>query len=349
MKYTEFIMKEIPKTKLFNYKNKRFSISYFGSQVRFYEEIKGLLPEGKVNRYIDLVAGGCGTPYQLLKDGRVDSVTTNDLSYYSYACAKTTFNPEKKYTLVELQTMLDAEPTSGYMTLHKEKNSKWWSDEQLAYLDGYCIKNKDNHIALAALGKTILSKYTFRGLGFARKTTNGIVLKEIPVEDIIRDIYTRLVEFNNLAVEVPNNNDTINGDANNMVNEYTNFKDAVVYADPAWPWHPNYGGDTGTGYEFLSIDLSSILKQQLLEFKLPWNISREKQIYDDVTLWISTALNKGAVQFVINSQDTNFPTMTDLDNHLRKTFNVVNKHTHVAFTSLAKRKNFQENWWVIKP
>jgi len=339
-KYSDFIYNELPKIKIPHYINKKFSISYFGAQVRFHEQVKELLPIN-VPKYIDLVAGGNGTPYQLLKEGRVLDIATNDLSYYSYITAKTVFGG-KKYETEELLKMLDIEVLNGYSTNNYNKFLPLHLSE---YIDGFCVSNSNNPIALAALGKTMMNELTFRGLGLCHTMMDGTKIVDYGIEQFIISIYKRMREFNSFIVP---NGKAHNYNANEFVQIYDGFKDAVVYADPAWPF-PHTPLDPGINpYIFSSEQLPSILKQTTTSMKLPWNNTEETHIYNDIKLWIETTLNKGAQLFIINSQSTNYPPIEHLNEFIRKTFNVVNYKEHIAFSRLAKTKTFKEYWWVIK-
>jgi hypothetical protein len=327
------------------YKNKKFSISYFGAQVRFYDQVANLLPND-CTTYIDLVAGGNGTPYQLLKDDKVQSVVTNDLSFYSYVCSKTVFE-NRKHTINELLDMLNVEPLKGYLSnLSPNKSfSGYFTDEMRNYIDGYCTKNKENSIALAAMGKLLIGKLSFRSLMFSRKLVNGKLMIDYSIQELINDLYIKLCEFNIFNI---GNGKSYNLDANEFVQSFNEFEGNIVYADPAWPFTTSQQGPNP--YVFSSEIIPSILLQKESTLKLPWNNKSEEdeqKIYNDISLWIRTSLNKGAKMFIINTQSTNFPLPEKLNVYLRKNFNIINYKEHIAHSSLAKTTNFTEYWWVI--
>ena len=68
---------------------KNLSIGYYGSQARFSGKILNLVDQD-VTRYVDLVAGGMGTPYRFCYERDIP-IGINDAGYFSHVWAKSVF------------------------------------------------------------------------------------------------------------------------------------------------------------------------------------------------------------------------------------------------------------------
>jgi len=336
---------------------KQFGIGWFGSQQRFYQSIKNLV---NTETYIDITAGGNGVPYRMLAGGDVLKVVTNDLSFYSYVCAKSVFmsTPMKNE---ELSYCLVADPIEGYIST-KDAGSKFsfFSPLIRRYIDGFCLKNRNNPIALAGMGKLLLADCTFRGTSFCRKTSEGINLEEISLEEFKKLLLPKLEYFNTRII---GGGESYNYNANDFVKIFEGFRGATVYSDPAWPGRP-IKNKTGMDnpYHVSSEIIPSILQQEDSSLRLPWShrdifakptftqhyiedsYIMERKIVEDVILWIDTALSKGAAQFILNTQSTNFPDEKRLAEILNKYEftverfeNIKGNHTH----------RFDETWFII--
>jgi hypothetical protein len=342
---------KIPKEKI-EVGPRQFGIGWFGSQQRFYDAIKSLVDTPK---YIDITAGGSGVPYRLLAGKSVTSVITNDLSYYSYCCAKSVFEGYTR-TDAEMIDLLEVIPTTGYLS-NKPNGTVFghFNDKVKAYIDGYCIKHAGNEFAMAALGKFLLAKCTFRGLAFSKTTASKEVVFDFTVQDIKNHILHTMVYFNNMVL---GGGKAFNLNANDFVEQYNEFQDATVYSDPAWPWDPKQGDSQNNPYLLSSEIIPSILKQEDTSLRLPWNdrdvFSKEKtkgdfevtkqKVIKDVTLWIDTVLSKGAKQFIINTQSTNYPNEEELGNILEKYQFTLTNRENLKGTG---KVGFKESWFKI--
>lgn len=333
---------------------RHFSIGYFGAQARFSDNIIELIhPEA--TRYIDLTAGGCGTPYKVALTKNIP-ITTNDFGYYSNQCATSVFKEDvSKINIKEyLLEMLDIEPVEGYLT--SLLNSGWkktkqgsWSKEMRMYIDGYCIANKDKPLALAALGKSFLGVYSFRGMSWVSTTNSKEKIETLSATHLINNIIKKFMEFYhyNLALPQGLDHNTSWNDANSFIHTYDKFEGSHVYMDPAWPW--NFASNDNP--YFLSSELiPQILLQRNIEVRpgLFWEYGQQDRILKEVTDWVEIPLSKGAKRVIVNTQSTNYPEPSIVEAHLKTKFNKVLSSQHDFNTNLAKDKKFGEYFWIIE-
>jgi len=333
---------------------KALSLSYFGAQSRFANEIDAIVFDGQeYSRYIDLTSGGMGTPYYLCTTKKIP-VTVNDISYYSYCCGKAVFTEKETPKVALFDTLNAVEPVEGLLfskRFEKNINLRYgnWSDEIRKFVDGVVTAFSNDYFILAAIGKTLLNEGSFRGLTFCGTSPNKIKLGDYPLFTFQKKVVGHYENFRTLAdtIEVTNC-EACNMDASDLVFTYDKFKDAVVYFDPAWPFAASYADKTNP-YAIVAHDIPEILKQQLLDpIEALWTLDKPQKIYDDVTHWITMALQKGAKRVVANTQSTNFPDPKDLETYLRTTFNVVKVVSSDQFSGMAKSKTFTEFWYVIE-
>jgi hypothetical protein len=333
------------------------SIGYFGSQVRFADTMIDLIhPEA--TRYIDLTVGGCGTPYRVAQTKNLP-VTLNDYSYYSYLAATAIFTDTKTTKIPKdvphfLERILDVKPTAGYLTKLGQKDlthstKGFWSKEQRMWIDGFCSTNANIPIALAALGKAILSVYSFRGLTWPRKTSEGFVISDLPLEKLAGTIIRKLLDFLEYRRRLLPllEHETFCRAATHFVKDYQNFKNSHVYMDPAWPW----GGpepQEGNPYFLSSVLIPNILMQKEIPPPNMWKPSEEARILDDIKTWVTYPLTKGALRVVVNTQSTNYPEPLKVYEFLLQHFGVVKFERRIIKTALAKSRKFEEFFCIIE-
>jgi len=343
--------------------SKQFSIGYFGSQQRFYQKIRELSVS---EQYIDVTAGGGGVPYRLLSEKSASKVVTNDLSFYSYICSKTVLEGTQ-ISEEELLAIVEVEDKTNYLSSKDSGIRHGFFNAPLRkFIDGYCIKHKDFPLALAALGKTLLYDCTFRGLAFCKKLANKQRMEDVTVPEFKEMILKHLRYFNKKILEKTESK-AFNSNANDFVMNFNEFEGTTVYTDPAWPFNPKLGYSVGENpYLYSSEIIPSILLQSDLVLKLPWNTrdlftkdrsekvdysvflpELKNKILSDVFLWIDISFEKGAKQFIINTQSTNFPIPEELNQELRDRYPKIS-YSEAIYNGIGrKNRQFSEFWWSI--
>lgn len=344
----------------------RLGIGYFGAQgthaMKLLEHLDG------AKRYVDLTAGGMGTPYRICYKKKLP-VAVNDIGFFSHACGCAIFLQQELHDEAYWREKLVAAKDMAQPGMIAEMLAWEWlgSDavpralpaETVAYLDGLLkiLKTDDApDLLYAAVGKTLLSDLTFRGLGFAAKTADNVALADITPDAMIERILKHLGYFiwkNTLLPEELKAENVVSwADASDFVEAFDGFQDTVVYMDPAWPWNtPN----TQNPYFLSSTLLPCMLKQTCNPADLitlqPWEYGEKDRILGDVMHWTRTPLNKGALRVIVNTQSTNYPDpIAEVEPALKAAFKFQQYIEWKAFTALGSQTEhrFKEFAWIFE-
>ena len=270
----------------------RYATSYYGSQSK---ETMNVVTPFIEEKYVDITSGGSSYPYQLMYNKI--HIGVNDRCYYSYLNSKIVFNtPSDQLILYK-----DVDNFDGYLS-NKSGMEKYFSPKLARYIDALC---QTNDFTRALVGRVLVSKFTFRGFGWAKKMVNGRDTNQYTVEEFKKDLQRQEVRMKAFHDQIDQKNciDVTNLDALQSLN-ILDIKDAVVYTDPAWPWT---GNTAPNPYKFFTDDVSSILMQDDAPQPIFWDAKSDEQIINEVVSWIQTALNKGAKYFILSTQSTNRP------------------------------------------
>jgi hypothetical protein len=334
---------------------KNLSIGYYGSQARFSGKILNLVDQD-VTRYVDLVAGGMGTPYRFCYERDIP-IGINDAGYFSHVWAKSVFTNcgIEKLTDKDFKEMLQVTPVAGYITNYistaNTSHGGKIKTDHAKYFDGLCVAYQDKPYMLAALAKLLAGSMTFRSLSFCGSTADGMKVSELPDSWIVKKLFRILTEIRtfNMALDrtVKEENKVCWGDASSFVKyEPWLFRGAHVYMDPAWPWNKEMGGGENP-YIFTSVLLPQWLlqKEDVPQLRV-WGNEDEETILNDIWLWTNTALHNGAKTVVVNTQSTNFPHPGRVKEFLQETFNI-DTIKNEEFSGTAKTANFGEFFFKI--
>lgn len=280
--------------------------------------------------FCDLTAGSGQTPYELLRMGRL--VKVNDRNFYAYVLMKAHMDffgylPNvTQYTWLQgMYTILGkVKPKKGYLSTWQQNYPRSIFNQDLTrYIDGLCITAQSAPIILAAVGKTLATKFTFRGAELACKMSNGIRSDSITPEAlavmVIRALnrmrltaLTNLDNLENFHFEEVTQVEITNYDALTAARKFdlTNF---LAYADPAWPWADGIGPGNQTPYTWLTNVIGGTLSQRPPSEVTFWTRSTPKEtILSEVKGWIDAAFTSGAKVFWLSMQDTNYPNIQDI-------------------------------------
>jgi len=337
------------------------SISYFGAQGRFADEIIKIVMQNDTtaSRYIDLTAGGMGVPYNLARNWKIP-VTVNDLSFYSYICGIAVFEHMARFADYDDRLFRDIYsaviPKEGFLTSKaggKSITERYgnWSISVRKFVDALAEEAKSHEILLAALGRTLLNEGTFRGLTWCGTSPDKKKLADITVEEFWNKVMRNTAYFAILSegidASVKKNCQAYRSHASEFVKKYNEFEDAIVYMDPAWPWLPEFA-DASNPYNVVAHDIPEILLQNPMVMEPLWTRENPEEILNNLEFWISQPLLKGARRVIVSSQSTNYPPINEVDFFLKSKFNAQEVVMSTQFSGQAKSKMFTENWWVIK-
>ena len=314
---------ELLRVGVINPYRKRLTIGYFGSHARFAREMLSFCSL-EYSKYIDMTAGGLGMLYYYLINGG-KAIVANDLNYYSYVFGKAIFNGHgvmiSPWDIDELFRQI--EPMSGKFSIDFFKDMK---SEVSGWIDGaiHYAQRTENYMFLASLMKYILMEFTWHGLNFTPKTSSGTLVKDITTHDVMVAVGKNIIRYSFHAMAMRGCSAYMSWNcANNFVKEYDGFKNAFVLVDPAWPWKKE---KMVNPYIFLCETFPSYFYNGLMpKGTIPWTNHNLDVILADLTLWVTTAMEKGAGRFVVNTQDTNFPSSDVLTQFFHDTFGVFHK------------------------
>lgn len=337
----------------------RFGIGYFGAQGT--HAMKLLNYVDGASRYVDLTAGGMGTPYRMCREKHLP-VAINDIGFYSHICGKATFQKQELHDYAWWVNYLHDMKSFAKEGIISEMLAWKWLNagnvpselpkETIRYLDGLLANSQDNAILLAAVGKMLLSDFTFRGLGFSKTTPAKQPLADINVDACIEYILKNVGFYTLKNMEIPEDLKEQNvvswNDASNFVNSF-DFEGAVVYMDPAWPWNQP---SVTNPYFLSSTVLPCMLRQSYAPDSLivltPWECGDEERIMNDVIHWVKTPLSKGAKRVIVNTQSTNYPDPIKVVEPILKEHFVFEQYIDWnANSGLALTQNFKEFAWIF--
>jgi len=341
---------------------KSFSSSYFGAQGRFWQHIKPLIRQD-TPRYFDYTMGGFSNPLKAF-DELGKEIIVNDMCQYVVLGAKSLLEYPLDTNLNLLHSQIlnikrhhgilsqlgDARISKG---IEEGKNICLYAPfttEQREFIDGVCLEFQNNPRMLFAVGKVLIN-FTFRGVSWCNKTAQNKKSSEYTIKELTDTIYhwyVKLNEFRDLVIMKGLNlsHRVLSCDAQKLSQEYPALhENATLYADPAWPWKVKY--DLPNPYFFVARDLSSILLQKQQDIgQLRWDTMTNDEIADEASTWVLNALNAGGKRFILNTQSTNRPEVSLLEQYIQqKNINVVNK---IVQTFSGTHNSFDETWLVCE-
>lgn len=174
---------------------------------------------------------------------------------------------------------------------------------------------KDSSL-LHAVGRA-LNGFTFRSMNWCKNQPGGEPNNLVTVEEIDAKVMRVLKEVKEFSHGIPGDLQKLSnvfiGDSVKLVPKLGKatdvFKDAVVYADPAWPWAGSATSKASNDnpYAFAYKSLSSILEQKQLILDEIWTRRDEERIRTETLGWVRGSFEAGARTFISCTQDTNFP------------------------------------------
>jgi hypothetical protein len=282
-------------------------------------------------RYIDFTAGGGQRPVEYAREGK--TVTVNDRNPYAFLNLQSVLKQEWMMSLDRNDWFEDyiAAPlhpenilghdrtggvTDGYLLNARVKEGKHpkVSKELARYIDTILTLAAPSlagpdAVVKSALMRTLMNQFTYRGMVWAGTDVNKRQLCDVPVDEFYQIICRAAWRIRLFAESVSRQpHEVIGLDALQAISIATMERGTFCYVDPAWPWSKASQGGANP-YRFHTSDLSAILMQrELPEFDAVfWETGKWQKVFDDLVSWVSTAFERGAGYFCVDTQDTNDP------------------------------------------
>lgn len=320
---------------------------YFGTRgpEMFSQYFHGQIAE--TSRFIDITGGTGQFPYYLATERKMRVGLVERCPYVGYLL-KAIFSGEELQPVNWLTGEDDGPGVLTQMLKSGDVRIGRAINERVARsIDGFMLANKCNPLALHCMGRAITRCFLYRGMSISRTTQDGsptIAVLPPQVFRIAKRTYERMA-----ALQIQNKRHWVAvGDSTKVIGKIPAdvIRGATVYADPAWPYAKQFGSTNPyrLAYEFLS----SIMVQRQLRLDKMWEIDSREQIYGDVATWIDTAFVRGAKQFILCSQDTNYPNEDTLLRWVMKHWRVKKHERSDDFSSFANRK-YITYWFYLLP
>lgn len=265
--------------------------------------------------FIDITAGTGQFPYRMVTQHRTPVTLFERCPYVGYLL-QAVF--EGQALQFGLRPALPQGQLQGFLSQQATLIDHIFSAEVAARIDFLCTHAKATRdpALLHAIGRA-LNGFTFRSMNWCKNQPNGTPSPKVTVAEIDSKILRVLKELSEFAAGIPGalqkQSSVFIGDSVKLVPQIGRatdaFKDAVVYADPAWPWAGSATSKASNDnpYVFAYEDLSSILEQKQLLLGTVWTRQAEERIRQETLGWVRGSFAAGARSFVSCTQDTNFP------------------------------------------
>lgn len=305
--------------------------------------------------FIDITAGTGQFPYHLATEKGLSVGLVERCPYVGYLLqavfTERTLDKPRWSGRLEAEEVVDiafGKKRIGYLAGLRTTDRKVYDafGKQTAMtIDSVMACNQNNPLVLHCMARAIGRLFLYRGVNISRTTPKGGKTKDVgPLEviDLAKRTYDRM-----MALRIENADHWVHvGDSTEVIRKIPKrvIQDAIVYADPAWPYAKQFGSSNPykIAYEFLS----SIMLQRQLTLNKVWEIDKLDQIHSDVATWINVAFDRGASMFILCSQDTNFPSEQELKQWVKTRWHIAKHERSDDFSSFANRK-YVTYWFYL--
>jgi hypothetical protein len=315
---------------------------YWGSQPHFAKWLPDLVKKVEpFTVWCESPAGSATNSFVLQQLGK--NVITNDGAYYSYLIAKGILD-RQGYDKFD-EDVKRVQPHEGYCTTSGKFDA--FPKDVRMFIDGYA--QLDNPYLKVVLGKTLATRFSYRSFVWdsslmSRATTASF-------QALIMKSHRLLSRY----VNVPRSGKLLNAynvDWNEFI-KTVDVKDAVLFSDFSWPWHPKYGGGAG-GSQLYSFyyNISCILKQQDIDTSHldVWTVDN---VHEKLVEYIRLVADSGKFKaFFLSHQHEDYPPREDINillDMLGLKYDYSEYVVQVGFGSTKGRKaTMREELWVIR-
>lgn len=297
-------------------KRRRLTGGYYGTRNADFFPALFVQRAAAGKMFIDITAGTGQFPYRMITEHKTPVTLFERCPYVGYLL-RAVFEGEINHSDIPRVGLPPGE-LEGFLSKDKELVGKIFSAPVARRIDYLCVHAqsfKDSSL-LHAVGRA-LNGFTFRSMNWCKNQPNGKPNLEVTVAEIDAKVLRVLEEIKEFSHGIPGGlqkqSSVFIGDSVKLVPKLGSstevFADAVVYADPAWPWAGSATSKASNDnpYAFAYEDLSSILEQKQLTLGGIWTRRDEERIRSETLGWIRGSFKAGARTFISCTQDTNFP------------------------------------------
>lgn len=306
---------------------------YFGSQGRYIGPLmKFLRLHYPDMQQISDATSGSNAPMYIAKQSGL-CVRTNDRCYMSHVVSRAVVTVESEpEQMVDLRTVPAILVEGGYVG-----SLSLFPDDVAGFMDHAVLAAAHVHdfLMLAAIAGTLVSSYTFRGMGFDKN-----LCRDAKLTMFITQLQRRIERLKKAILR-----DVPAGEAFNLnAEEFVQLpgQHDTLYMDFAWPWHD---GTPVVTYDFFSRDISSILLQRDLG-KFPFTTGKDI-LGKILSIWRDALEHYN--RLILSTQTTNYPPPEMMQSALEEEFGDQCKYaTYYDVVSQQSSKPFRELVYVIE-
>lgn len=288
-----------------------------------------------VTRYVDITSGCNNQAFAIGKTSRVP-VTVNDISYFSHCMGVALFHRDRETDINKIaRVLVEAQKThhTGIFCRNRSDNPSFNNEDKstlphefTSYIDGLVllIEQKlsypDAMFMKACIGRTFLAVMSMKNLIWYSRKGEGILLThsyQIPSSTYFAKEVFKAAKIKNrfftpgAAYCMP---------AVDFLNlEGLNLEDTTVCIDPPWPH--GIRELRQVNYSPFYKEIGDILFQRETTGWSPWPMKDLKRVTNEVAYMAHLALNKGAREVYIWSQNTNLPSKEEIADQMSQHFN----------------------------
>lgn len=292
----------------------RLTGGYYGTRRADYFPERFVRQAAAGRAFSDITAGTGQFPYRMATECQKPVVLVERCPYVGYLL-RSVFEGQAQVSAVGRTGKLPRGRTEGYLSGREDLIGRVFSAKTAARIDFLAQHAQDHKDELLkhCIGRAICSTFTYRTLNWSSTLATGEKSVAADVEDFERRILAAasdvLLFQRAIDPQVLKDSSVFLGDTVKLAPKIAKsgaFKDAVVYADPAWPWSKDIGNNDNP-YAFTFEQVSSVIEQKQLTLSEVWNREDGDRIKTEVLGWIAAAFEGGAKTFVACTQDTNYP------------------------------------------
>jgi hypothetical protein len=300
-------------------------------------------------QFIDVTMGGARLLHRMAVGGK--PIAGGDICYYvvngllGVFSASTTRETRSVFTY-DAQRATDPAvimPHDGYVSAQRREHMKagTMSEATAGYYDGLFSSSHSPAVLAAAGGD--LHTFTYRMAGWSAPLPGTDPSPRGAQARIMKRLGSIRLAAESLG---SSKRQVLWGTVEDTLAAFDVTPGALVYADPAWPWAKEKGGDNP--YSFAQHTLSScILQREATTFKAWERTTRAIDIIEEVAGWIALAFAAGARTFVLSNQSTNWPEPMMVYNALAERFRMTGVQRHAEHGSLADTE-YEVLWGIYE-
>lgn len=295
-------------------KKARLTGGYYGTRRADYFPERFVRQAAAGAAFSDITAGTGQFPYRMATERGKPVVLVERCPYVGYLL-RSVFEGQAQTSKLARDHKLPRGRTEGYLSGRADLVGRVFSAKMAARIDFLAQQAKEHQDGLLShcIGRAICSTFTYRTLNWSSTLAKGGSSTAASVEEFEARVLAAaadvLVFQRAIDPQVMAASSVFLGDTVKLAPKIAKsgaFKDAVVYADPAWPWSKDIGNNDNP-YAFTFEQVSSVIEQKQLALSEVWTRDNGDRIKSELLGWVAAAFEGGAKTFVACTQDTNYP------------------------------------------